>query len=173
MFREFFWTWIPWIFNKASATLDNLKTVIRVLYNELTQKKELVFLINNNIPISSVAFGPIEDSHVKWRCSLNPFIFVEPGFQFEEERHLSYLGFVVKIPASADKEAQDIDISDWVNELKWKGALTTNNEPTLKEIFILWSFSSGESYFHCLNYIHVEYITSSGDSARKGLMDPV
>ena len=145
------------------------KTVLRVVYNELTQKKELVFLHSNSIPISSVTFGPIDDEYVKWRCSLNPHVFIEPGFQFEEERHLSYLGFVVKIPALGINEPQDIDLSDWVNELKWKGALTTNGEPTLKEIFVLWSFTSGESYFHCLNEIHVEYITNMGDIHRKGL----
>jgi len=144
---------------------------MRVVYNELIHKKELVFLINNNIPIFSQSFGPINDAHVKWRCSVNPYVFVEPGFQNTgEERHLSYLGFVVKIPASGNKDPLEIDISDWVNELKWKGG---NGEPTLKEIFVLWSFSSGESYLHCLNEIQVEYINSSGDSFRKGLMDPV
>jgi hypothetical protein len=167
MFKEFFWTWIPWIFNKASYAVDTGRTILRVIYNELTQKKEFVFLHNNHIPVSSQLFGPIEDVHVKWRCSLNPSIFIEPGFQFEEERHLSYLGFVIKVPSTTG--TKEIDISDWVNELKWKGAITTNNEPTLKEIVVLWSFSSGESYLHCLNEIYVEYINSSGESYRKGL----
>jgi hypothetical protein len=153
--------------------IDMGRTVSRVVYNELTQQREMVFLLNNHIPVSSVAFSEIDDAHVKWRCSLNPCVFIEPGFKFEEDRHLSYLGFVVKIPASGNKEAQEIDISDWVNELKWKGGLTTNAEPTLKEIFILWCFISGESYFHCLNDIHVEYINSIGDTVKKGLMDPV
>ena len=170
MFRELFWTWVPWIFNKVSATIDMSRTIFRIVYTEVTQKRGLIFLKNNDMPVSSQIFGEIEDVNVKWRCFLNPCVFVQPGFQFREERHLSYLGFVVKIPASGDKEPQDIDISDWVNELKWKGE---NNEPTLKEIFILWSFSSGESYFHCLNYINIEYITTMGNSFRKGLMDIV
>jgi len=148
------------------------KSIFRIVYNELTQKKEYIFLNNNDIPISSQAFGEIDDSNIKWRCSVNPCVFTEPGFQFEEERHLSYLGFVVKIPSSGENESIDIDLSDWVNELKWKGAFTTNAEPTLKEIFLLWSFTSGESYFHCLSEIQVEYITSMGDSGRKGIMDP-
>ena len=169
MFQGFFWTWIPWIFNKISWAVDRGKTILRVVYNELTQKRELVFLNNTDIPLYAQTFGKIDDTNVKWRCSINPCVFIEPGFQFEEERHLSYLGFVVKIPTFGENVSQDIDISDWVNELKWKGALTTNAEPTLKEIFILWSFSSGESYFHCLNEIQVEYITNTGDSARKGL----
>lgn len=171
MIREFFWTWIPWLFNKISSTLDMGRTISRIVYNELTQKRELVFLNNNDIPISTQAFSKIEDKNIKWRCSINPCIFIEPGFQFEEERHLSYLGFLVKIPGT--KDPQDIDLSDWVNDLKWKGALSTNGEPTLKEILILWSFLSGESYFHCLNEIQIEYINSMGDTVRKGLMDPV
>ena len=169
MFKEFFWTWIPWIFNRVSATVDLGKNLVRIVYNELTQTRELVFLINNDIPVSTQSFGSIDNTCVKWRCSMNPCIFIEPGFKFEEERHLSYLGFLIKIPAFGQSEPQDIDISDWVNELKWKGTV----EPTLKEIFLLWSFSSGESYFHCLNEIQVEYITEMGDTIRKGLMDPV
>lgn len=171
MFREFFWTWIPWIFNKTSAIVHMSRTILRVVYNELTQKRELLFLNNNHIPVLSQAFGPIDDEHIKWRCSMNPYIFVEPGFQFEEERHLSYLGFAIKVPDPSG--TKEIDISDWVNELKWKGAITTNNEPTLKEIIVLWCFSSGESYLHCLGEIQVEYITSTGDSVKRGLMDPV
>lgn len=167
MFQDFFWTWIPWIFNRASVAVDTGRTVFRVVYNELTLKREWIFLKNSNTPISTQTFGPMEDAHVKWRCSINPCIFVEPGFQFEEERHLSYLGFLLKIPS--DTGTKEIDISNWVNELKWKGALTTNNEPTLKEIFILWCFTSGEQYFYCLDEIQVEYINDMGDIIKKGL----
>jgi len=162
MFKEIFWTWIPWIFNKANVAVDMGKTLVRVLYNELMLNKEWVFLKGNDIPISSQAFGEIDDIYVKWRCSVNPFIFVEPGFE-SEERHLCYLGFVVKVPSASG--TVDIDISDWVNELKWKGSI----EPTLKEIFLLWSFTSGESYFHCLNEIQIEYINDMGDVNKKGL----
>jgi len=169
MFKEIFWTWIPWIFNRVSATVDLGKNLVRIVYNELTQTKELVFLINSDIPVSTQLFGQIVDSCVKWRCSVNPCAFVKPGLQNTKEKHLSYLGFIIKIPAFDTNQAQDIDISDWINELKWKGSI----EPTLKEIFLLWSFSSGESFFHCLNEIQVEYITDMGDTIRKGLMDPL
>lgn len=169
MFKEFFWTWIPWIFNRVSATVDLGKNLVRIVYNELTQTKELVFLINSDIPVYTQLFGQIVDSCVKWRCSVNPCSFVKPGLQDTKEKHLSYLGFIIKIPVFDKSQAQDIDISEWINELKWKGSI----EPTLKEIFLLWSFSSGESFFHCLNDIQVEYITDMGDTIRKGLMDPV
>lgn len=167
MIQEFFWTWIPWIFNKATVAVDTTKTILRVLYNELTVKKEFVFLKGVSIPISTEAFGPMTDldtTHVKWRCPANPSIFIEPGFAFEEERHLSYLGFVVKVSST-----KEIDISDWVNELKWKGAFKTNGEPTVREIFLLWCCLTGESYFHCLDEIQVEYINDMGDSIKSPL----
>jgi hypothetical protein len=122
-------------------------------------KKEWVFIKNLPIPISSEHFGNIEDNAIQWRCSLQPVSFIQPGFSNKTEKHLSYLGFTVKI------RGVDIELSDWVNEVKWSGS----REPTLKEIFLLWSCESGESYFHCLDEIQVEVITDMGDTIKKGL----
>lgn len=162
MSKEFFWTWIPWIFNKGIALVQTTKAVCRVVYNELLVKKEWVFLVGLSIPISSEVFGSIEDYNVKWRCSVNPTTFVQPNAHLNplvKERHLSYLGFTVKVLG------QDLDLSDWVNEVKWMGS----QEPTIKEIFTLWCCEMGESYFHCLDLIQVEYITDMGDTVKKGL----
>ena len=161
MSQELFWTWIPWIFNKAVVLVSTTKSVCRVVYNELIVKKEWVFLQGLPIPISSEVFGEIDDCNVKWRCSVNPATFEQPNAHLisAKERHLSYLGFLVKIPG------QDLDLSDWVNEVKWIGS----QEPTLKEIFTLWCCEKGESYFHCLDLIHVEYITDMGDTIKRGL----
>jgi hypothetical protein len=163
MSQEFFWTWIPWIFNKGIALVQTTQAVCRVVYNELLVKKEWVFLQGLPIPISSEVFGSIEHG-VKWRCSVNPATFVQPNAHLNplaKERHLSYLGFVVKIPG------QDLDLSDWVNEVKWIGS----HEPTLNEIFTLWCCENGQSYFHCLDLIQVEYITDMGDTVKRGLMN--
>jgi len=163
MFQEFFFTWVPWVFNKATDLLQTSKSVYRVVYNELLVKKEWFFLQGNSIPISSETFGAIE-SGIKWRCSVNPPSFVQAG-TLAKERHLSYLGFVVKVPSSGTVAGQDIDISEWVNEVKWQGTA----EPSLKEIFILWCCQMGEPYFHCLDLIQVEFVTDMGDMVKKGL----
>lgn len=123
-------------------------------------KKEWIFMKNVEIPINSATFGSIPDDLIQWRCRLCPATFIQPDTAAnEKEKHLSYLGFTVKI------QGTDIDLSDWVNEVKWRGS----REPTVKEIFLLWSCESGESYFHCLDNIQVELVTDMGDTIKKGL----
>jgi len=163
MFRGFFWTWVPWIFNKTSFIFSKTHAIYRVIYNEVMVKKEWIFLKNNLIPVSSEHFGNIENNAILWRCSLHPATFIQPDFntyenehEHNKEKHLSYLGFTVKC------KGVDIDLSDWVNEVRWHGA----EQPTLKEIFFLWSCEMGESYFHCVDEIYVELVTDKGDTLR-------
>lgn len=155
MFREFLWTWLPWIMNKTNDLLSKTYSIFRVAYNEATIKKEWIFIKNNFIPVCSENFEAIPDHTINWRCSLNPTSFVEPGI-IAKEKHLSYLAFTVIAPGEI------IDLSSWVNEVKWQGTY----EPTIKEIFILWSCEKGKSYFHCLDQIEIEVITELGDSMR-------
>ena len=123
-------------------------------------KKEWIFIKNVSIPLQSETFGNISDDLIHWRCTLRPATFTQPDATTgQKEKHLSYLGFTVKI------QGVDIDLSDWVNEVKWVGS----REPTLNEIFLLWSCESGESYFHCLDDIQVELVTDMGDTIKRGL----
>jgi len=158
MFREFLWTWIPWIFNKCMILYSKCQFTYKVIYNGLMVKKEWIFIKNCEIPVQSEAFGSIHDDMIQWRCSVCPAAFTQPG-TLDKDKHLSYLGFTVKI--------QDvyIDLSDWVNEVRWSGS----REPTVKEIFLLWSCESGECYLHCLDDIEVEIINNMGDTIKKGL----
>ena len=155
MFREFLWTWIPWIFNKSNTIYSKCQFTYKVIYNGLMVKKEWIFIKNCEIPVQSEAFGTIHDNTIQWRCSLCPTTFTQPGTT-ANEKHLSYLGFTLKI------QGADIDISDWVNEVRWRGS----REPTIREIFLLWSCESGESYFHCLDDVQIELVTDMGDTLR-------
>jgi hypothetical protein len=118
-------------------------------------KKEWIFIKNTEIPVQSEIFGNITDDTIQWRCSLRPATFIQPG-TLEKEKHLSYLGFTIKV------QGADIDLSDWVNDVRWSGS----REPTVKEIFLLWSCDSGESYFHCMDHTQIELVTDMGDTLR-------
>ena len=161
MFREFLWAWGPWIYNISVELIIRSKHLVKVVYNEITIEKEWVFLKNLPVPLSSESFGNIPSDGVKWRCKLNPPIFLEPNSILKEKgKHISYLGFVVKIPAHPD-----IDLSEWINEIQYTGSL----QPTTGEIFALWCCENNVSYFHLLDIIRVECITDMGDCLTKGL----
>lgn len=158
MFQDLLWTWGPWIYNKVSNGVVKAKKVARVVYNEFTVKKEWIFFKNVAIPVNSESFWKIDPSSIKWKCELFPARFVDPLATYEmKPKHLSYLGFVIKLK---DKE---IDLSNWINDVRYIGF----EEPTVGEIFTLWCCETGESYFHCLDSIQVEYITELGDVVRK------
>jgi hypothetical protein len=158
MFQELFWTWVPWIFNQANMIISKSQSIYRVVYNEMMVKKEWLFVKNSEIPVSSEVFGNIDDENIKWRCTVNPGRFIAP-FSDSSEKHLPYLGFTVRV------SDQQIDLSDWVNEARWSGS----EEPTIREIFLLWSCETGESYFHCLDQMQVDIVTDMGDTLRTPL----
>ena len=155
MFREFLWTWIPWIFNKYTLVYSKCQFTYNVIYNGIMVKKQWVFIKNCEIPLQSDAFRTINDDTRQWRCTLCPATFSQPGIT-ANKKHVSYLGFTIKV------QGAEIDISDWVNEVLWCGS----REPTLREIFLLWSCESGQSYFHCLDHVEIELITDMGDTLR-------
>ena len=159
MIRELFWKWGPWAYNKASYLIYRSKQVVKVIYNEILLEKEWVFLKGIQIPISSESFGQIENLNVRWRCKMNPPRFLEP-VSFVKEKHLSYLGFNVKIPGRAD-----LDLSDWINDIHYIGS----SEPTVSDIFCLWCCENNVSYFHLFDLIQVECINELGDTIKKGL----
>jgi hypothetical protein len=74
-------------------------------------------------------------------------------------KHLSYIGFKIITPEG------EIEISDWINDVKWKGS----KQPSVKQIFFLWCCEKGKSFFHCLNEIQIEIITEMGELIKKGL----
>ena len=79
-----------------------------------------------------------------------------------KEKHLSYLGFTIKIPG-----IDAIDISSWINDVRYIGQV----EPSLSEIFVIWCFDTGVSYLHCMDSITIEVINDMGDTVIKGLND--
>jgi hypothetical protein len=158
MFQDLLWAWGPWIYNKISSGVVKVKKVAQVVYNEFNVKKEWIFFKNVAVPVNSENFWKIDDSSVKWKCEVFPARFIDPSADPNiKSKHLSYLGFVIKI------EGRDIDLSDWINDVRYTG----NEEPSVGEIFALWCCETGESYFHCLDSIQVEYITELGDVVRK------
>ena len=158
MFQDFVWAWGPWIYNKVSIGLVKVKKVAQVVYNELTVKKEWIFLNNQPVPVNSESFWKIDQSTIKWKCEVFPPKFVDPLATYDmKSKHLSYLGFTIKL------KEKDIDLSEWINDVHYIGV----EEPTVGEIFALWCCETGESYFHCLDSIQVEYITELGDIVRK------
>jgi len=158
MFQEFLWAWGPWVYNKISNGLVKVKKVGQLVYNEFMIKKEWIFFKGVTIPVNSENFWKIDDSSVKWKCEVFPPRFTDPtAVSHVKSRHLSYLGFIIKV---SDK---DIDLSNWINDVRYIGF----EEPTVGEIFALWCCETGESYFHCLDSIQVEYITELGDIVRK------
>jgi len=161
MFREFLWAWGPWAYNISVIVINRTKHLARVVYNEITLEKEWVFLKNLPIPLSSESFGNIPSEGVRWRCKLDPPRFLEPNSILNgKEKHIPYLGFLVKIPGHTD-----IDLSDWINEIQYTGS----SEPTTSEIFALWCCENNVSYFHLLELITVDCITDMGECITKGL----
>lgn len=158
MFNDFLWTWGPFCYNRVSRGITKVKKVAQVVINEFTVKKEWVFLNNVPVPVNSENFWNIDPTTVKWKCEVFPAKFVDPRATYDmKPKHLSYLGFVIKVGE------KDIDLSDWINDVRYIGF----DEPSVGEIFTLWCCEKGESYFHCLDEIQVEYITEMGDTVRK------
>lgn len=158
MIQGLIYNWGPWIFNITLKILDKSQSLIKVVYNELLIKKEIIFIKNIPIPISSEIFSGVKN--VKWRCSLDPVVFVDPIYDDCKERHLPYLGLTIKIPNEIE-----LDLSSWINDVRYIGS----KEPSLSEIFTLWCYEQGVSYFHCLDSITVEIIDEIGDTVVKGL----
>ena len=158
MFKDILWTWGPFCFNRISNGVDKVKKVAKAVYNEIAVKKEWIFFKNIQVPVNSESFWNIDQSSIKWKCEVCPPKFVDPCATYDMKgKHLSYLGFVIKM------EGKDIDLSDWINDVHYIGF----EEPTVGEIFALWCCETGESYFHCMDTIQVEYITELGDTVRK------
>jgi hypothetical protein len=158
-----FWIWAPKIFNKCSGWLSDTNTFCRRTYNRTFIKNEWVFLKNYPIPISTEGFGFIKDTNVKWRCSVQPAVFVDPFAEIKESRHVPYLALVVIIPGGESP----VDLSAWVNDVKCVG----NIQPSVCELFLLWCCENSVSYFHCMEDITVEFIDGQGNIIRKGLND--
>lgn len=160
MLNELLWAWGPWAYNKISRGLIRFQKVAQVVYSEFTVKKEWIFFKNSPIaiPVNSEKFWNIDSQSIKWRCEEMPPRFTDPlATPDMKGKHLSYLGFVIKM------SERDIDLSDWINDVLYIGL----EEPSVGEIFALWCCEKGESYFHRLDSIQVEYITELGDVVRK------
>jgi len=162
MARMFLWTCLPRTINNIYTSLNFTKMSCRRIYNKICIKDEIIFLDTTSLPLASSIFGKIDNINVRWRCSTHPPVFIDPNSDGLHFKHISYLALLLKI-----KNHTDIDLSTWVNDVKWTG----NMEPTLRELFTLWSYESGISYFHCLNDISFEIIDDCGNIVERGLND--
>ena len=162
MLNEFLWEWVPWLYNSGMSIFDAMHLFYVSLYKELTIKKEWALLKDNRIPLSSQQFTlkDISDNNIRWRATVDPPVFIDPRNKYRDPRHISHLGFLVRIPG-----LDPIDISDWINEIKWIGT----KEPTPLDIFTLWCCKTSNPLFHILEYAVVEIITETGDTIKKGL----
>ena len=154
------WQWLPWIINKAHCLMDTTKRAVKAAYMEVTVPKEWAFLHGVYVPISLQAFHTISESAIRWRVQTNPPRFIEPATRLTTLKHLSYLGLSIIIPG-----LKPIDLTDWVNEVKWVGHV----EPNLTEIFMLWCCETGSPYFYRIPEAVAEIITEEGDIIQKGL----
>jgi len=163
MFEDLVWIWLPWAYNRVTCGLVKIKKVLRLVYSEFAFKTEWIFFKNVAVPVNSENFWKIDDSSVKWRCEISPPRFVDPSADPSvKSKHLSYLGFIIKL------DEKEIDLSNWINDVHYTGS----EEPSIGEIFALWCCEMGESYFHCLDSIEVEYITEMGDVVCKRRAEP-
>jgi len=159
------WLWLPWIYNRASTVLDITKRVILAAYKEATVSKEFIFLYGTIIPISSHAFPEIPITEIRWKAQVNPPRFTHPTqVKTQPMKHISYLGVILHVPGH-----EQIDITEWVNEVKWSGTL----QPSLSELFILWCYESGKPLFQHISHTTADIITDAGDVITRGLNDSV
>jgi hypothetical protein len=163
MFRDFVWRWLPWIYNRASTVITTTKRVILAAYNEAIISKEWIFLYGATMPISSHAFPQIPITEIRWKAQVNPPRFTHPAqASIQPMKHISYLGLILHVPGH-----EQIDITEWVNEVKWAGTL----QPSLSELFMLWCCESGTPLFQHVSHTTADIITGEGDVITRGLND--
>lgn len=160
MIREILWNWLPWVYNKSIDTYCTTERIFNAAYNEFASNKELLFIKNLSQPLLSETFTSIDPQHMRWRCKLNPVQFIDPNCTDSNFKHISCLGFTITIPGY-----DPIDISDWINDVKWKGTI----EPSPHDIFVAWCYEKGSPYINGLTFATVEVITEHGDTIIKGL----
>ena len=144
--------WIPWIFNKTTEALEFSKRIAVAAYTEATVEKEWLLLHSIQIPLSSMSFPSVPSEQILWRIKSNPTRFISSS-KTNEFKHISYLGISVILPG------QTIDLTDWINEVKWSGSVA----PSPKELFTIWCCETGSPYFHLMPIIKLEIITENGD----------
>lgn len=163
MIRGILWSWLPWLYNKTIYTIDILKRIAKAAHNEIMIDKEWLIL-KNQVPVYSLLFPDVPEATVKWSCKTNPPRFYDINMNLNGSKHISYLGFVVKLSGY-----DPIDLTDWINTVQWTGT----TEPSLLDLFTLWCCETGHSYFHLTSIASVDLITEMGDSLTKGLNDSV
>jgi hypothetical protein len=122
----------------------------------------------HTIPISQDNFSidQISISDIRWLATLEPPRLFHPNCtEKQKEKHISYLSFVVTL--SHPLVDSSIDLSDWINELKWSGI----KEPSPLDIFLLWCCKNGSHLIYYPSSIKVTLITEEGETIEKGLND--
>lgn len=162
MIRGWLWNWLPWVYNKAETSIDVVRRIFKVSYNEISSKNQWYILKDMKVPVYSSFFPNTPDSIIVWSCTTGPPRCIAPGHSESKYKHISYLGCTLYIPG-----CDPVDITDWINTVEWSGI----NEPSLTDLFQLWCCDTGNSYFHLMSEIKVTLITEMGDEITKGLND--
>lgn len=168
MIQELVWEWVPWIYNRLMKALDKAKSLSTVIKRELFSDKKWVFMKGHTIPISQDNFSidQISTSDIRWLATLEPPRLFHPNYtEKQKEKHISYLSFVVTL--SHPLVDSSIDLSDWINDLKWSGI----KEPSPLDIFLLWCCKNGSHLIYYSSSIKVTLITEDGLTIEKGLND--
>ena len=164
MLIDFLWKWGPWLYNKYFETVNLSSKIYTSIYKDLYCFDNWIFIHNIDIPISEELFDirEIDISNIKWIASTNPPIFKDPRYTDNsyQLKHISHLGFSIII-----SDNKIIDISDWINEIKWSGII----QPSTHDIFSLWCCKNRSPLLYYKNNITVEIITETGDIVKKGL----
>lgn len=163
MIRGILWSWLPWLYNKTMNTIDVIKRIAKAAHNEIMIDKEWLIL-KNQVPVYSLLFPEVPVATIKWSCKTNPPRFYDTNSSIIDSKHISHLGFVVKLSGY-----DPIDLTEWINTVQWTGV----TEPSLLDLFTLWCCETGHSYFHLTSIASVDLITEMGDSLTKGLNDSV
>jgi hypothetical protein len=168
MIQELVWEWVPWIYNRLINTLDKAKSLSNAIKRELFSDKKWVFMKGHTIPISQDNFSidQIYASDIRWLATLEPpRLFLPTRTEKQKEKHISYLSFVVTLSTPLDDSS--IDLSDWINDLKWSGV----KEPSPLDIFSLWCCKNGSHLIYYASSIKVTLVTEEGQTIEKGLND--
>jgi|UniRef100_A0A6C0K8E2 hypothetical protein len=168
MLREFAWEWLPWLYNRVIRAFEKSKGILFVVKRELFSEKKWVFLKGHAIPISEDHFSIISicPNDIRWIATLEPPRLFHPDLVKTpeiKEKHISYLSYIIHI--TTPFETTILDLSDWINDLKWSGI----KEPSPLDIFSLWCCKNASHHIYNTHYMKAIIITEDGIMIEKGL----
>ena len=168
MIRELAWEWLPWLYNRVIQTFEKSKGILFAVKREVFSEKKWAFLKGHTIPISEDHFSIVSicPNDIRWIATLEPPRLFHPDIVKTpeiKEKHISYLSYIIHI--TTPFETTIVDLSDWINDLKWSGI----KEPSPLDIFSLWCCKNGSHHIYNTQYMKATIITEEGTTIEKGL----